>query len=272
MWTAYQQGKQTYSQLAVVYGCSARTIQRWLDRLPQKSATRALPPKAVVLMDTTYFRRSGGVMVLRDAHTGANLYWMRVQHETNQLYAQGLTWLQAHGVQVLAVVCDGRRGLLQLCAPLPVQMCQFHQAAIITRYLTRRPKTLAAQELLAHARLLTKTDKESFIGGLHQWHERWKPFLDERTREATTGRMRYTHRRLRSAYLSLRRNLPWLFTWYEHPQLNIPNTTNAIDGHFADLKNKLRNHNGLNAMRRQRFVDEFLKASGPPDEVGGGTA
>ena len=45
-----------------------------------------------------------------------------------------------------------------------------------------------------------------------------------------------------------------------------------LDGHFADLKNKLRNHNGLNAMRRQRFVDEFLKASGPPDEVGGGTA
>ena len=27
--------------------------------------------------------------------------------------------------------------------------------------------------------------------------------------------------------------------------LNIHNTTNAIDGHFADLKNKLSNHNGL---------------------------
>ena len=29
---------------------------------------------------------------------------------------------------------------------------------------------------------------------------------------------------------------------YDHIELKIPNTTNAIDGHFADLKNKLRNH------------------------------
>lgn len=42
--------------------------------------------------------------------------------------------------------------------------------------------------------------------------------------------------------------------------LNIPNTTNAIDGHFADLKNKLRNHNGLSIERKKKFIDEFLKA------------
>jgi len=70
----------------------------------------------------------------------------------------------------------------------------------------------------------------------------------------------YTHKRLRSAYRSIRNNLPWLFTWYDHHELGIPNTTNAIDGHFADLKNKLRNHNGLSLQRKMRFIDEFLKA------------
>jgi hypothetical protein len=40
----------------------------------------------------------------------------------------------------------------------------------------------------------------------------------------------------------------------------IPNTTNAIDGHFSDLKNKLRNHNGLSQTRKRKFTDEFLKA------------
>lgn len=272
MWAAFQFGKQTYTQLGARYGYSARTIQRWLDRYEGKSPSASLPAKAIMLMDTTYFGRSGGVLVLREAHTGRNLHWTHVRYETNELYAQGLAWLKAHGVEVQAVVCDGRRGLPQLCAPMPTQMCQFHQAAIITRYLTRKPKLPAAQELLAHARLLTKTDKESFVGGLRQWHERWKAFLDERTRESSTGRMRYTHRRLRSAYLSLDRNLPWLFTWYDHPELRIPNTTNAIDGHFADLKNKLRNHNGLSSARRRRFIDEFLKASGPLDEDKGGTA
>ncbi|CEN44895.1 hypothetical protein CCAND95_440011 [Capnocytophaga canis] len=29
-----------------------------------------------------------------------------------------------------------------------------------------------------------------------------------------------------------------MFTWYDNYELGIPNTTNAIDGHFADLKNK----------------------------------
>ena len=43
-------------------------------------------------------------------------------------------------------------------------------------------------------------------------------------------------------------------------QLNIPNTTNAIDGMFADLKNKLRNHNGLTEQRKKKFIDEFFKA------------
>ena len=35
---------------------------------------------------------------------------------------------------------------------------------------------------------------------------------------------------------------------------------NAIDGYFADLKNKLRNHNGLSELRKKKFIDEFLKA------------
>jgi hypothetical protein len=42
-------------------------------------------------------------------------------------------------------------------------------------------------------------------------------------------------------------------------ELEIPNTTNAIDGHFADLKNKMRNHNGLSKQRKMKFIDGFLK-------------
>lgn len=84
--------------------------------------------------------------------------------------------------------------------------------------------------------------------------------LKERTMNEETGKSFYTHKRLRSAYRSLRYNLPWLFTWYDNIDLGIPNTTNAIDGHFADLKNKLRNHNGLSIDRKKKFIDGFLKA------------
>ena len=70
----------------------------------------------------------------------------------------------------------------------------------------------------------------------------------------------YTHKRLRLAYRCLKSNLQLLFTWYDNIDLKIPNTTNAIDGHFADLKNKLRNHNGLSLARKKKFIDGFLKA------------
>jgi hypothetical protein len=53
--------------------------------------------------------------------------------------------------------------------------------------------------------------------------------------------------------------MTWLFAWYENYELNIPNTTNTIDGHFSDLKNKLRNHNGLTKERKIKFVNDFLK-------------
>ncbi len=210
-------------------------------------------------MDTTYFGRNFGVMLFRDAYTSTNLYKQYVKHETNQLYTDGILRLQTLGFIVNAIVCDGRKGLIQTFGDVPIQMCQFHQVAIITRYLTRKPKLQAAKELRELTLLLVRTDKESFIGALDQWHVKWKLFLDERTINIETSRSFYTHKRLRSAYRSLKVNLPWLFTWYDHTELKIPNTTNGIDGHFADLKNKLRNHNGLSLVRKQRFIDEFLK-------------
>ena len=107
---------------------------------------------------------------------------------------------------------------------------------------------------------MTITDKESFIGALGLWYEKWEFFLKERTINPVTNKSTYTHKKLRSAYNSLKNNLPWLFTWYDHFELEIPNTTNAIDGHFSDLKNKLRNHNGLSLERKKKFINEFLKA------------
>jgi len=139
-------------------------------------------------------------------------------------------------------------------------MCQFHQVAIVRRYLTKNPRMPAAIELKEITALMKQTDKESFEGALNEWNDNWKSFLNERTINEETGKSFYTHKRLRSAFKSLKTNLKWLFTWYDNIELGIPNTTNAIDGHFADLKNKLRNHNGLSRKRKIKFINEFLKA------------
>lgn len=210
-------------------------------------------------MDTTYWGRGFGVMLFKDAITKENLLKYYVIHESNSLYNQGIKELKNKGFDIIAVVCDGRKGLIQSFTDIPVQMCQFHQYAIIRRYLTKKPKLKAAQELMEVMDLMKQTDKESFIGTLDLWHEKWQDFLNERTVNPQTNKSFYTHKRLRSAYRSLKNNLPWIFTWYDYFELDIPNTTNAIDGHFADLKNKLRNHNGLSLKRKRKFIDGFLK-------------
>jgi transposase-like protein len=219
-------------------------------------------------MDTTYWGRSFGVMVaepcrsmlFKDAISKVNLLKYYVKIETNAMYIRGIEELKSRGFSIVAVVCDGRKGLLQSFGLVPVQMCQFHQSAIIRRYLTKNPKLQAAKELMEVVDLMAKTDKESFVGALNLWFEKWENFLNERSVNPLTKKSFYTHKKLRSAYRSLKTNLSWLFTWYDYFELNIPNTTNAIDGHFADLKNKLRNHNGLSKQRKMKFIDGFLKA------------
>ncbi len=252
-------GKQTYLQLAEKYSCSIKTIQRRLD-LVSVSIKVKNPRKIIVLTDTTYWGRVFGVMLFKDAITKENLLKYYVKSETNAVYIQGIEELKKQGFEVLAIVCDGRKGLITSFKNIPVQMCQFHQSAIIRRYLTKRPKLKAAQELMEVVDLLTITDKESFEGALSLWFIKWELFLNERTTNEITKKSFYTHKKLRSAYRSLKNNLPWLFTWYDNYDLKIPNTTNAIDGHFSDLKNKLRNHNGLSLERKKKFIDEFLKA------------
>ena len=210
-------------------------------------------------MDTTYFGRIFGVMVFKDSISGQILFKQYVKQETNNLYLFGVKEVARRGIKIQSIICDGRKGLLNLFDGIPIQMCNFHQVATIRRYLTKKPKMQASQELWSHVLLLKNTDKESFEGGLNDWHIKWSDFLNERKIDAK-GKNRYVHKRLRSAYRSLKTNLPWLFTWYDNLGLNIPNTTNAIDGHFADLKNKLRNHNGLSLERKKKFIDEFFKA------------
>ena len=245
-------------QLAEKYNCSIKTIQRKLDTV-QAIPEKEFPSCVNVLMDTTYFGKLFAVMVFKDSITGKILYKQYVKTETNLLYLQGIKEIIRRGINIQSIVCDGRKGLLQLLPEMPIQMCTFHQVAIIRRYLTKKPKMQASKELWELTPLLKHTDKESFIGGLNVWYCKWESFLKERNKD-DQGKLRYIHRKLRSAYRSLQNNLPWLFTWYDNMPLQIPNTTNAIDGHFSDLKNKLRNHNGLSIPRKKRFIDEFLKA------------
>jgi hypothetical protein len=157
------------------------------------------------------------------------------------------------------VVVDGKKCLKSVFLDLPIQMCHFHQIAIINRYLTRRPKLEASKELREITLQLTNTNEEKFSELLDSWFEKWKDFLKERTVNSETGKWFYTHKRLRSAYRSLKTNLPYLFTYQKHSELNISNTTNSLDGTFSHFKSLLRIHKGLRRKRRYEVICGILE-------------
>ncbi len=198
-------------------------------------------------------------MVFRDAYLKRNLFRQYVKYETIALYQQGITYLQCQGWNILGIVCDGRRGIFQAFSHFPIQMCHYHQQAIVTRYLTCNPRLEAGVELKQIASSLTTSDKESWCCKLQQWHDKWEHFLKEKTYCLETKRWHYTHKRLRSAYRSLKKNnTDYLFTYLEYPELSIPNTTNSLEGCFSNLDSKLRNHSGLKMSRKIKITDYFL--------------
>ena len=120
-------------------------------------------------MDTTYWGRSFGVMLFKDAITKENLLKYYVKNETNQLYRAGIKELKDRGYRIIAIVSDGRKGLIQSFDSIPVQMCQFHQVAIIRRYITKNPKLPASIELKEIVLMMKMTDRASFEGTLNDW-------------------------------------------------------------------------------------------------------
>ena len=155
LWQAYTASKQTAAQLAATYGCSRQTILRHLKKATPK-AQFAMPKRANVVMDTTYFGHRFGVMVLFDSISGKALSVTEVKNENNALYAEAIGSLKAKGIEIQSIVCDGRKGLPQLFPDIPVQLCHFHQVKTVGHYLTRNPQTAAGQGLWHLALTLKK--------------------------------------------------------------------------------------------------------------------
>ena len=259
LYEEYVKGKQTLSEIAEKHGISVSTVQR---RIRKVHSTRIVSKykEVVILMDATYWGRNFGVLLIVDAYR-KRLLWRKFldKKETIADYLEGIEWLRENNFIIRGIVCDGLRGLAQSLSQYKVQYCQFHQVKTVVEYLTKNPQTEAGQELLKIAYLLCHTDKESFEGMLEMWHTKWDRWLKQRSLDRKTGKKVYTHRRVRSAYFSMKRNMKWLWTYYDYPDTPIPNTNNILEAINTDLKSKLRVHNGMSKRYRKLFIDEYFK-------------
>jgi len=249
--------RRTINQLAKEHGRSSNWIKKQLTnyKLPHKEA---LPYRTVIIADATFFKRLFGVLVLRADKTKKNIFWRFIDYERIEVYERARKKIESQGFKVSALVADGRPGVRGIFADVPCQMCHFHQRQIIIRHLTTRPKLQAGIELKKIAETLSNTTEEKFTEMLDLWHQKWQLFLKEMTYNPETGRKFYTHRRIRSAHYSLRKNLPYLFTYQKYPELKIPTTTNSLEGCFSHLKELTKIHRGLKLKIKLKMIDGIL--------------
>jgi len=109
-----------------------------------------------------------------------------------------------------------------------------------------KPKLEASKDLKKIVSRLTQTTEKNFTQKLDEvFHLLW----DNSN----------IHPRIRAAYRSLRTNLPYLFTYKNHKNLSISNTTNALEGGvFSHMKNMISLHRGLSKSLKLNLVDFYL--------------
>lgn len=223
--------------------------------MPKATASVREATPINLVFDTTFFKRRLGIMVFRA--NSSNLNWRYVDSEKLSYYLDQLSALIQLGYKFKSFTIDGRRGVVQLLQKhfntIPIQICIFHQVQIVTRYTTRNPKTECGQELRKLILNLKTSTKAEFIEEFKRLQTTYKDFLKERNELH-----QFQHRRLRSAFRSVKTNLEYLFTFQDYPELNIPSTTNSADGSFGQWKYKVRLHRHLRLDRMKQMIDQIL--------------
>ena len=254
--------KQTYKELTKKYGKSHKTLRKYFDEYAAVTGElKTINEPMVLILDATFFGRRYGILL---AITPQKLLlWEKIISETIQVYVKLLDDLDAAGYTFSGFVVDGRRGVRKLLEKrypqIPIQFCQFHQIQIVKRYIPKRAKTEAARDLRRIALGLAQISECELINALNAWYLKYEIFLNEKSFCEGMCKWHYTHGRLRSAYRSMKTNLPYLFTCKNNPILGMPNTTNHCDGLFSHIKQKILIHRGISIERRKKMIDYLFE-------------
>jgi hypothetical protein len=222
----------------------------------------------ILVVDATYFgkRRTAteldGVMVFVDALTGEVVWAKFIKSETNNNYQEGLNYLESRGFEILGVVSDGRRGLARIFSKYPYQICQFHIQKGVSTLLTRNPKSQSGKELkqFNDTFIKLKLTKAQFLEQIETYLNTHKYYLNEMSE---TDPKQPKHKRLRKALNKYKNNLKYMFTYEINSDLEIPNTTNKIDGGvFSPLKRVVNIHPRTTKLRKKNLIIEFLNSRG----------
>ena len=259
-------GKQSITQLSKQSSYSERTLKRYFYKLlptcPQWQIQRR--EKVNLLIDGTYFTNKVCLLLYRDNNIKMTILYRLTKGETLRDLKEDLQNIKKVGIQIESVTCDGAANILkavrEVCPEAVVQRCTFHVAHEIQTWLTKKPKSEAAWELLDIVRYLNKVetnkDAQLWMRAFIDWYRKYEEFINEKSYDEITGRWWYKHKLLHRSATHIKRALPDMFSFTRYD--NIPKTSNSIESFFGHLKDHLRLHRGLSEQHFQDFVKWYL--------------
>ena len=158
------------------------------------------------------------------------------------------------------VVADGEKGVAHFVKrhwpKTAFQRCHFHMVKLVIQYLSRNPKEKAGQqilELMYRLKHVKTHDARDHWKLMHRiWERQYEKIFNEKNESGN-----YAHKKLRSVRFVLRRALPNLFTYLDHP--GCPNTTNLVEGWVnAAIAERLSRHRGLHLSQKKILVSIIL--------------
>lgn len=258
--------RQVYQFLSRDSGMSQSKIQRLFKEYLKKVPQVPIRSKRHVhlLIDGSYFTNGLCLILYYDY----DIQYVQLYRESNKEklkeIKEDLQNLKHLGVDVYSVTCDGHSSILKAVANVypnaVIQRCLVHIKRQVQNHLSRKPKLELAQELLVISNQITciRTIEQAnfWLVRLHNWHEKNKDFVNEKTINQSGARWWYKHKNLHLATTHLINAIPNLFCYLNDPE--IPYTSNQIEGYFSHLKEKLTLHRGLRFEAKRNFIKWYI--------------
>jgi len=227
-------------------------LRKYFDNIVINSNPKSAPKEAInCVIDATFFGSEYGYLSFHD--TTQIIYAKEIKTESLKELNVCLDELIKVGYRFKSFTLDGKRGFisrLKIRFPgTPVQMCILHQKMIIRRYITTRPKTDCGRDLKQLMDGILGDNLQDFTSKFTILKNKHKSFLSEKNDNG-----KFKHGKLRSAIRSIETNIQIIFQYKQYPELNIPHTTNYIEGAFSHIKEKINIHRGMNIERKKRAI------------------
>lgn len=258
-------GRMTIEEISRASGYSSRQLHRWFDEYLDEYPTWNIKTTAPIylLIDGTYYSDGHCLIVYRAENLRRTLFYRFARAEDDDEIASDLMAIREMGYEIAGITTDGGDNIVRAAEyvypGVPRQRCMVHVRRECLNRITLQPRSPEARALkdlvLRIGDVRTANDRLWWLRSFRDWDELNAAFACEKAARPG-GQTYFVRDDLRKAYVHLKRAIPNLFTFVDHPGL--PKTTNALEAFFGHLKDQLRLHRGLSENRVDNFIKWYL--------------